>query len=637
MASPAARDRNARTKAAQGSGGFPSRLAPQLAALTDEPPSGDDWVHEIKYDGYRMLARISGGRIRLLTRNGKDWSARFPAIAEALASLPTGQSWLDGEVVALRPDGTSSFAELQQALSTGDSSALVYVLFDAPWLDGESLMNESLVSRKQRLQAVLSQRQPLPPTLRFSDGLQGNGADFFQQACAHDLEGVISKRASASYRPGRSNAWVKSKCHRRQEFVVAGFTESASSGRAFGALLLGLFEGGRLRYTGRVGTGFNARNSRLVHERLVALTTSACPFDPCPPTTRGETVHWVRPELVAEVRFGNWTADGVLRHASFQGLREDKPATAVGPEPMQEAPPPRTTAHSRVKFTNPDKVLYPEWGLTKLDLARYYELVAEPMLALVSKRPLTLVRCPEGHQGQCFFQKHLTGELPAGVVGFRGDEDEGEYPVVKSLDGLLALVQLNALELHGWGSRTDRPDRPDQITFDLDPGPKVPWSDTVQAAQLLRVLLEGLGLQPFLKATGGKGLHLVVPIVRRHSWEECKSFSKAVAQQLVRFDPKKFSSKLGKAGRADKIFVDYLRNGRGATAVVPYSTRARPGAPVALPLHWDELDSDPQPDGFRVADLPTIEARIADGDPWAGFNQAARQLTAEMWAAVQQH
>lgn len=637
MAAPARQSR--RTTARQRSQGFPGRIEPQLATLVDSPPEGEDWLHEIKYDGYRLLARIADGKAQLLTRNGKDWSHRFPTIAEALASLPIDQSWLDGEVVALQADGSSSFAHLQQRLSAGGDEGLVYVLFDALWFDGRKLTDRSLTERRQQLAGLVS-RGALAAPLRYSDALQGSGTEFFRQACEHNLEGVISKRATAAYRSGRGRDWLKSKCHRRQEFVIAGYTESHAADRPFGALLLGLFENGALRYTGRVGTGFDLKSARRLHERLRQLETGRCPFDASPPRGRGETVRWVRPELVAEIRYSNWTEDGVLRHPSFQGLREDKPASEVGPENPQQhdratgVPPSGDPVPSRIRFSNPQRVLYPEQGLTKLDLARYYETVADALLPHLHDRPLTLVRCPQGHERHCFFQKHLTGQLPAGIEGFRGDDDEGVYPVVRSVEGLLALVQLGALELHGWGARSDRADRPDQITFDLDPGPQVPWSATVQAAGLLRVLLDGLGLQPFLKTTGGKGLHLVVPIARRHNWEDVKSFSKAVARQLVRFDPGLFSTSLGKAGRQNKIFVDYLRNGRGATAVVPYSTRARAGAPVALPLHWEELDADLHPDAFRVSDLDRIGQRLRT-DPWQDFHSAARQITASMWRAVQ--
>lgn len=620
---------------------FPTLLEPQLATLVEQPPGGDDWLHEIKYDGYRLLARVADGQARLLTRNGKDWTDRFPSIAEALGSVPTDRVWLDGEIVAFLDSGASSFAALQERLSSGGDQGLVYVLFDAPWIDGEDWTGKPLQARRQALGELLEKTEQ--GVLRFSESLHGQGDAFFRQACEHGLEGVISKRISARYRAGRSRDWVKSKCQQRQEFVIGGYTESDASGRPFGALLLGLYEDGQLRYSGRVGTGFNARSSPAILARLRELETDRCPYQVCPPAARNERLHWVRPALVAEVRFSNWTTDGVLRHPSFQGLREDKPARAVVPELSASSraaaigaePGSRSGAPSagQVKFTNPDRVLYPAQGLTKLDLARYYETVAEAMMPYLRQRPLSLLRCPQGYDQDCFYQKHLSPPLPAGIEGFRADDGDA-HPVVTSVDGLLSLVQLGVLEVHGWGARSDRPERPDQITFDLDPGPKVAWPDTVQAARLLRVLLEGLGLAVFLKTTGGKGLHLVVPITRRHDWDEVKSFSKAVARQLVRFDPQRFSSSLGKAGRQNKVFVDYLRNSRGATAVLPYSTRAREGAPVAVPLTWDELDESLRPDGFKVYDARRIAERSAM-DPWRDFHASAQQITAQMWAALE--
>ena len=625
-------------------GELPHKFQPQLAALVAEVPAGDDWLHEIKYDGYRLLARVDRGDARLVTRNGLDWSARFPAIQAALAGLGIEGAWLDGEIVAFSANGSSNFSALQQQLSDGQDGELIYLLFDLPWLNGQSLVRRPLHARKELLAQLLSD-PGLPSSLRYSDHMRGNGPDFFRQACGLHLEGIISKRRDGFYRPGRSSDWLKSKCVLRQEFVIGGYTASSAARRAFGALLLGLFEAGRFRYVGRVGTGFSVRISDMLYRKLRALEVAECPFVQCPPTARSETVRWVRPELVAEVRYSNWTADGVLRHASFQGLREDKPAASVGREPLPQVDTRTAERQSRsrqnvfggVKFSSPNKILYPAQGLTKLDLAAYYEAVAEWALPHLASRPLTLLRCPDGHRRDCFFQKHVSGELPDGLesVSIDGGSSGKSYPVVRSLRGLLALVQMGTLELHAWGARIDRLDRPDQITFDLDPGPRVPWRSTVQAARLLHTLLDGLGLEGFPKATGGKGLHIVVPIERRHSWDEVKGFAKAVAQQLVRFDPDTFSAKLSKAGRENKIFIDYLRNGRGATAIVPYSIRAREGAPVAVPIRWSDLDAGVRADGFGAGTRDAILAHVAD-DPWKNFAKSARRITAAMWAALAQ-
>lgn len=632
--------RHARTGGRDASANLPTELRPQLATLVTAPPEGDDWIHEIKYDGYRLLGRVAAGDARLITRNGHDWSSRFPTIQKALRDLPIKAAWLDGELVSLTPDGRSSFAALQGALSESDDTGLVYVLFDLLWLDGKSLVRLPLHERKSHLAALLKQSGGTP-SLRYSDSVEGNGPSFYDQACEHGLEGIICKRREAPYRVGRGRDWLKVKCTQQQEFVIGGFTESDASTRPFGALLLGLYEGDTLKYAGRVGTGFDASTSENVFRKLHALQSKDCPYASCPASARGETLRWVRPQLVAQVQFSNRTADGLLRHPSFLGLREDKAATTVVPEqptPIKEVTKSesrRDIGASSVRLSNPNKKLWPDDGVTKRDLGAYYEAMAERMLPFVAKRPLSLLRCPDGHQHDCFFQKHVGDDLPAGLEAAFVVEKEKAYPMVTHAEGLLALVQLGTLEIHGWGSRQDRPERPDQITLDLDPGPQVPWQSTVHAAQLLRVLLEGLGLGAFPKTTGGKGLHVVVPIERRYSWDEVKRFSKAIATQLVRFDPGIFTTKLGKAGRDDKIFIDYLRNGRGATAVVPYSPRARPGAPVAIPIAWDEVDASLAPNRFCVAALLSGEVSVTD-QPWPGFSSSAKRITADMWRALTQ-
>lgn len=631
------------TETAAGVSTLPSSLQPQLATLVEQAPDGDAWLHEIKYDGYRLLARLWRGEWRLFTRNGHDWTQRFPSLASALSRLPVESAWFDGEVMALLDDGRSSFAALQQRLSDGHDGGLVYMIFDLVYLDGRSLRRTPLGERKQVLARLLAGSE-LPDALRYSDHVQGNGRSFFHQACTHGLEGVVSKRRDSPYVAGRGKDWRKSKCQRRQEFVIAGFTESSAPGRPFGALLLGEFKDGQLHYTGRVGTGFNARTSRSLYEQLRALETSQSAFAQRPASVRRERLRWVRPQLVAEVRFSNWTADGVLRHATFQGVREDKDASEVVHEPTASADGPLGHADARrqgrslagVTLSNPEKVLYPGRGVSKRELAFYYKMVASRILPYLQDRPLTLLRCPDGHHKDCFYQRHLTGELPAGIdaVAVRNENAVVRYPVVRSARGLISLVQWGTLEVHAWGARVDRLDRADQITFDLDPGPKVAWGATVQAALLLRTLLEGLGLEGFLKTTGGKGLHVVVPVERRYSWDEIKGFAKAVARQLVRFDPATFSAQLTKAGREDKIFVDYLRNSRGATAIVPFSTRAREDAPVAMPISWDDLEAGVRSDEFTVRQVDALLQRT-DPDPWRGFAAAAARLTQSMWAALE--
>ncbi len=625
--------------------GLPESFAPQLATLVESPPTGERWLHEIKYDGYRLLSRIESDDVRLLTRNGNDWTSKLPAIRGSLRDSGFDNVWLDGELVALNRDGRSDFSLLQQKLGDGDDSQLVYFLFDLLYLRGQSLLQAPLIERKRQLRELMSGDSD-GNVLRYSDHVQGNGERFFEHACRIDLEGIVSKRSDGSYRSGRSRSWCKTKCQQQQEFVVVGHTESAAAGRPFGALLLAVFDGKQFVYSGRVGTGFNNRNSAALYSRLQALETPECPLTRCPPVEGRERVHWVRPEMVVEVRFSNWTAGGSLRHPSFQGVRQDKsprhvkrelaqPSEHDGDGTIAEASAGRVG--SDAKLSNADKVLYPESGFSKADLATYYRRVAAFMLPFIADRPLTLVRCPDGYQSECFYQKHIADDAADGLefvaIDHRGRSIR--HPVVRTLEGLYALVQLGTLEIHAWGAKSDRPDRPDQITFDLDPGPRVPWDAVSRAAQLLRTLLEGLGLRGFLKTTGGKGLHIVVPIVRRYGWDEVKSFSKAVAAQLVRFDARQFSANLTKAGREDKIFIDYLRNGRGATAIVPFSTRARAGVPVSVPIPWDALEAGRNGVTFS-ARSPASLLEMSASEPWKEYQNSAASLTRAMWAALNQ-
>ncbi len=622
---------------------MPQNLAPQLATLVDSPPDGDGWLHEIKYDGYRLLSRIESDDVRLLTRNGNDWASKLPAIGRSLRGSGLENVWLDGELVALSRDGRSSFSLLQQKLGDGDDSELVYFLFDLLYVRGRSLLQVPLIERKRQLRELISDDQDVH-VLRYSDHVQGNGSRFFEHACRIDLEGIVSKRNDAIYRGGRSRSWCKTKCQQQQEFVVVGHTESASGGRPFGALLLAVFDRRQLVYSGRVGTGFNSRNSDALYSRLQALETPECPLARCPPADGRERVHWVRPEMVVQVRFSNWTAGGSLRHPTFQGIREDKSPVQVKREsalPIERAGNGKVEAGaedvgSEAKLSNADKVLYPDSGFSKADLAAYYRRVAAFMLPWIADRPLTLVRCPNGYQSECFYQKHIADEAAEGIesvtVEHRGRSIQ--HPVVRTLEGLYGLVQLGTLEIHAWGAKSDRPDRPDQLTFDLDPGPRVPWDCVTRAAQLLRTLLDGLGMRGYLKTTGGKGLHVVVPIVRRYGWDEVKSFSKAVAAQLVRFDARQFSATLTKSGREDKIFIDYLRNGRGATAVVPFSTRARAGVPVAVPIPWEALESGREAIMFSARSAADL-LEIAASEPWKDYQNSAATLTRAMWAALE--
>jgi len=613
----------------------PDWIAPQLATLVDRMPAGGDWLHEIKYDGYRILCRIRGGDVRMYSRRAHDWTAKLHAQAEAVAAWGVNEAWLDGEAVVFTGTGTTDFQALQNAFDASFTGHISYCLFDLLYLDGYDLREAPLAERK-RLLAALWERRPATGDrlLRYSDHIEGPAAEIYAEACRRGLEGLIAKRRDAPYRSGRTRSWLKIKCERRQEFVIGGFTEPAGSRQGFGALLVGYYEDGRLRYAGKVGTGYSDATLRRLHRELLVLERPHPPFADPPTGYEARGAHWVEPELVAEVRFAEWTDEGLLRQASFQGLRADKPAREIGREqppsgPQSPAVSPQPSA-SRVRLTNPQRVLYPDLGLTKAELARYYEQVAGWILPHLRGRPLTLVRCPEGYQN-CFYQKHVNERVPPAIGRIEIDGEGGRetYMTADSLDALFGLVQMGVLELHTWGATTDRLERPDRLTFDLDPDPSVPWMQVLEAARLTKALLEELGLAAFVKTTGGKGLHVVTPIQRFHDWDGAKTFAKAVADHMVATIPQRFTSNLAKRARKGKIFIDYLRNARGATAIAAYSPRAKPGAPVSVPLAWEELSAEITSDHFTIATLPDRLAHRRR-DPWAGYDQAARRLTEDM-------
>ena len=607
---------------------MPQQAQPQLATLVDAPPEGPEWLHEIKLDGYRILCRIQRGTVRLISRNGHDWTDRFPAVAAALAELPAKSAILDGEAVIFDASGRSSFQALQNALGRVRSAQQVQlVLFDCLYLDGYEVSAAPLLERKQLLRGLLA-RGPGDSVLHFSDHVTGRGADFFAAACAKQVEGVVAKRADAAYRSGRSRAWLKIKCSKRQEFVIAGFTEPSGSRVGLGALLLAAHDAdGDLRYCGKVGTGFDSATLKTLRSALERIEREGSALAD-PPRMRG--VHWVAPRLVAEVSFTEWTSDGRVRHPVFLGLREDKDARRVLIEgeqpvvPQTRTRPPATNVVAGVSLSNPDRVYYPDLGVSKRELAAYYEAVAERALPGLAQRPLTLLRCPNGIEGQRFYQKHANESVPEAVTRVRVRGDKQPYAMITDLASLVSLVQIGALELHVWGARADRLDRPDLVVFDLDPDAAVPWSRVVEAAAALRVYLGELGLITFARVTGGKGVHVVTPIVRRPTWEEVKNFSENVALQFVRLAPTQFTARMSKARRVGKIYIDWVRNTREATAVASYSSRARPGAPVALPISWEELASLREPLRESVREVPR---RMAEPDPWADFEASRRSLT----------
>ncbi|HEX5767160.1 MAG TPA: DNA ligase D, partial [Burkholderiales bacterium] len=557
---------------------LPQFVTPQLATLVSQPPKSGDWVYEVKHDGYRMLARLSANEVRLFTRSGREWTQKLPQLARELGKLGLDGAWLDGEIVVLRPDGRSSFQALQNAFEGGADSKIVYYVFDAPFLEGRDLRQLALRERKARLRKAL---QP-GGMVRFSEDLAGSAQEILENACKLGLEGLIGKEAGSVYVPGRTRSWIKLKCRLTQDFVIAGYTRPGGSRQGFGALVLGVYERpGKLVYAGKVGTGFNDELLSDLSRKFSRLKRSDSPLENPP---RERDIQWLRPVLVAQVEYTERTDDGVIRQGSFMGLREDIPAKSVGMEAPQAAPE-RASART-MKITHPDRLIWPALGIRKIDLVEYFEQVGEWFLPHVAGRPLTLVRCPDGVEKKCFYQRHLNmGASPGDVLTFkRLRSSKGYYIYVNRLQGVISAVQNGAVEFHTWGATVPEAQHPDRITLDLDPDPDLPWQQVMEGATLTRALVEGLNLRCFLKTTGGKGLHIVFPIERRNTWDEVKAFAESIAGFLVRAEPGRFTAKIAKQSRGGKIFVDYLRNAETASAVAAYSPRARPGAHVSTPL-----------------------------------------------------
>ena len=656
----------------QGEGGARLRLAdlagavrgplPQtqplaLAMVVEAPPDGDEWLHEIKHDGYRIVARLEEGEVRLVSRNGKDWTKEFPEIARAVLRLPAGTALLDGEVAAVLPNGATSFQALQQRGFAG-APPLAYFAFDLLHLDGWDLRPVKLEDRKEVLRRLLASA---PNRLRFSDHVRGQGPAFFEQARQLGLEGIISKRAGAPYREGRGGDWRKAKCRLTQEFVIGGWTLPSDGRASIGALLLGFHEDGRLVYAGRAGSGLSERLVADLLRRLEARRRRTSPFEE-PPAELSKTkgVSWTEPDLVAQVEFTEWTDEGRLRQPVFLGLREDRdPRHVVRERPgTVEGGGVDTVAAGRpwealrrhatrtrgsdgeqvadvlgVRLTHPDRVYYPDLGFTKVDLAFYYVTIADVVLPYLDGRPLTLVRCPDGVGGETFYQKHPGHWTPPQVRRFVNPGKAEEYLFVDSVPGLVALAQVGILEIHPWNSRTSHLEQPDQVILDLDPDEALPFSRVAEAARRVRALLTDRGLESFVKTTGGKGLHVCVPLLPEHGWQELEDFTRAVAQRLAKDEPGAFTANMAKSARKGKVYVDYLRNVRGANAVGAFSTRAKPGAPVSFPVGWDELDRLRGPADFTVAEAPL---RVLDwsageaADPWAQYRKLKQRVPASL-------
>jgi bifunctional non-homologous end joining protein LigD len=601
---------------------FPGFIEPTLATLKPSPPPGAKWIHEIKFDGYRLQAHIRSGKVSLLTRSGLDWTAKFgKPLAAALAALPVEEAIIDGEVVAEGRGFASDFSALQDALSTGKTDGLIFYAFDLLYLNGHDLRPAPLIERKAALAAIL----PAPGILRYSEHFEQEGDLVLRHACRLSLEGVISKIGDAPYRSGRGKDWIKSKCSQRQEFVVAGYVPSTSAARAIGSLVMGYYDDGKLIHAGRVGTGYTNKVAADLFRRLEEMRIPKSPFAKKLTAEEAYQARFVRPELVAEVEFRAWTAEGLIRHAAFRGLREDKRPEDVVLETRQSAAVERPAP--AIKLTHPDRLYWKDAGVTKQGLADYYSEVWRHISPFIVHRPLALVRCPDGVGGQCFFQKHAWRGQSKEILLARDPEDEEPIIGIDGLPGLMGLVQGGVLEIHPWGARLEDIERPDMITMDLDPGEGVDWAQVIEAAGEVRERFHDAGLESFVKTSGGKGLHVVAPLKPSADWETVKAFAKGIADAMSEDAPERFVATVTKAKRKGKILVDYLRNGRGATAVAAYSTRARPGAAVSMPLGWDELSAAIGPDYFTVNNAPTRLAAL-EADPWEDFWKAAAPLGA---------
>lgn len=612
---------------------LPGFIAPQLAELVKAPPEGASWVHETKFDGYRTQAHIEGGKVHLFTRSGLNWTSKYPVIADGLKNLDASNAILDGEVVWLDKEGRSDFQKLQNSLKAKESRSLVYYVFDLLFLNGQDCRALPLRERKHLLEKLVKSLDD--PLIRYSDHIDGSGQDLFEAACNYQLEGLVSKDLDATYRSGRNGGWVKAKCKLHQEFVIGGFTAGEGSrNTGFGALILGVYDQGKLRYVGKVGTGFTERSIAEIQKKLRSRETQKSPFHVKSP--KGKGIHWIKPGLVAEVTFGQWTSDQILRTAVFHGLREDKPAKEIHIEkkkPLSQVVTKKAKAKrisappEEIAISNPDKILFRKEKITKLQVTHYYQEFAEIILPFMAERPLALLRCPEGSEKTCFFQKHIGGKVAVDFTPVTISESSGPkvYMTVDTREGLLALSQMNAFEIHAWNCHSDRIENPDQIVMDFDPGPGVNWKQVVKAAFDLKEILDGLKLHSFVKVSGGKGVHVHIPVAPIYSWEQIKSFSHALGKEMAARDPDLYTVNMAKKVRGNRIFVDYLRNGRGATAVVPYSLRARPISAVAMPLTWEELKVIKGPDVFTLENA-IRHLKKRKSDPWRDFFKREQRI-----------
>lgn len=584
----------------------------------------------MKFDGYRTQAHIENQKIKLLTRSGLNWTEKYPSVATVLQSLPVANAILDGEVVWLDDQGRSHFQNLQNSLKDQNSDRIVYYVFDLLFLNGTDLRNRPLLERKKILRRVLEGFEKT--RVRFSDHIEGHAQEFFKASCDHELEGIVSKRIDRPYVSKRAESWVKSKCHLQQEFVIGGYTQGKGGRTGFGALLLGIYEEQKLRYAGRVGTGFSEQSLRDLKKRLGQHEIQKSPFQLNAPKERG--VHWVKPVLAAEVTFANWTNEGILRAPVFNGLREDKAPMEISLEEVQTRPVEFDNLKSRLiavpeklSISHPDKLLFKKEKISKMDVAKFYQAISGFILPHIADRPLALVRCPDGTSKSCFFQKTITGKIPVGLYPIAVKEKSGtkKYFTIDSAEGLLSLSQMSAFELHAWGCRRSHIENPDQIVMDFDPAPWVAWKEVIEASLELKDILDALSLRSFIKLSGGKGVHVHIPIAPIYSWDQVKEFSRTLGREMVHRHPNKYLLTVSKKARKGKIFVDYLRNGRGATAVVPYSLRANEHSAVAMPIAWKDLKKYSSADYFSLEKaLDHLKKRKTD--PWKDFINLKQEI-----------
>lgn len=616
---------------------LPDLIKPQLATLVETAPIGE-WRYEIKFDGYRMLARIDNGSVKLFTRNGHDWTAKLPRQAEALASLALDSAWLDGEIIAADEDGVPSFQILQNAFESGKSGAIVFYLFDMPYLNGIDLREVAVEDRRVALAKVLERSED--NILRFSEDFGEDASDLLTSACQMKMEGLIGKKLGSMYVSRRSDDWIKLKCKHRQEFVVVGYSEPKGARSLFGALLLGLHDNdsGELRYAGKVGTGFNEKTLKCIYAQLTLLEVDKPAIVNPPKGFEAKGVHWLKPDLLAEVAFAEITKDGSVRHSVFHGLRKDKPAKEITEEKAKPASEVDATASSKrptkkksqelagkIRITHPDRVIDATSGSTKMQLAQYYAGIAQWILPTLQNRPVALVRAPEGIAGELFFQKN------AERLAIPGIETAEAEPVmlVNNVEALVGAVQMSTIEFHTWNATSQNLELPDRFVLDLDPDPALPWKSMVEATTLTLTVLDELGLKSFIKTSGGKGIHVVVPLTPKDDWQSVKDFSHAIVKYMAKLIPDRFSAVSGPKNRVGRIFVDYLRNGRGATTINAFSVRTREGLPVSVPIFREELN---EIKGANIWNIHNIHERLGqlDTDPWAGFFTTKQTITKEM-------